>query len=178
MDMLTEMSQRQKFFRVEAAYRYTVTFDAKADNRSIDIGLLEREIWFTLDGSDQRQVHVRGMVSGAVWLDDNQNQINMPNVTQSAGFSKTYRLVTARRDLEIRLLEKETKPSFLKVNLQKDPKPPAGDRGFYMLSVRVQSSKENSAVRPGTWSGEVVLEVKGEKAQRIRIPIKGRITLN
>ena len=76
------------------------------------------------------------------------------------------------------LVEKETKPNYLRVSLEKDPNPPAGDRGYYKLNVRVQSTKENTSISPGTWSGEVVLEVKGQKAQRIRIPIKGRITLN
>jgi hypothetical protein len=178
MDLISEMSQRQKFVRVEAAYRYTITFDPKADSRSIDIGLLEREIWFTLDGGEQRSVRVKGIVSGVVWLDDNQNQITMPDSRQTEGYTKSFKLVTARRDLEVQLLANETKPNFIKVSLEKDPNPPAADRGFYKLNVRVQSTKENSSIRPGTWSGEVVLEVKGQKAQRIRIPIKGRITLN
>jgi hypothetical protein len=177
MELIAELSKRQKFIRVEAAYRYTITFDPRADSRSIDIGLLEREIWFTLGGSEQRSVRVQGMVSGVVWLDDNQNQITMPDSKQTEGFTKSFKLVTARRDLEVQLIEKETKPNYLKVSLEKDPNPPAGDRGYYKLNVRVQSTKENSGIRPGTWSGEVVLEVKGQKAQRIRIPIKGRITL-
>jgi hypothetical protein len=177
-ELIAEMAQRQKFVRVESAYRYKVTFNPKADDRSIDIGLLEREIWFTLGGGEQRQVRVKGMVSGVVWLDDNQNEIAMPNSAQSAGFTKTFNLVTARHDLEVKLLEKETKPGILQVKLEKDPNPPAGDRGYYKLTVRVQSAKENKTIRPGTWSGEIVLEVKGAAAQRIRIPIRGRITLN
>ena len=96
MDLIGEMSQRQKFMRVEAAYRYTITFDPKADSRSIDIGLLEREVWFTLDGGEQRSVRVKGMVSGVVWLDDNQNQITMPDSKQSEGYTKSFKLVTGR----------------------------------------------------------------------------------
>jgi len=177
-EMIAEMSKRQRFARVEAAYRYTITFDPKADDRSIDIGLLDREIWFALDAGEQRSVRVKGMVSGIVWLDDNQNDITMPNSAVGAGFTKSFKLVTARRDLEVKLLEGETKPNFLKVDLERDANPPAGDRGYYKLMVRVQSSKESRAVALGTWSGEIVLEVKGPMPQRIRIPIKGRITLN
>jgi hypothetical protein len=177
-ELIADLSKRQRLVRVEAAYRYTITFDPKADDRSLDIGLLEREVWFALDAGEQRQVSVKGMVSGVVWLDDNQNEITMPNSAQAAGFTKSFRLVTARRDLDIKLLEAETKPTFVKVNLERDANPPAGDRGYYKLTVRVPSSKENPAIRVGRWSGEVVLEVKGPTPQRIRIPIKGRITLN
>jgi len=176
-ELIAEMSKRQRFVRVEAAYRYTVTVNPRADDRSIDIGLLEREIWFTLGGGEPRQVRVKGMVSGVVWLDDNQHEITMPNAAQSMGYTKSFKLVTARRDLAVSLLKDQCTPKYLNVVLDKDPNPPAGDRGYYTLTVRVPSSKESTQVRPGTWSGEIVLEVKGTTDQRIRIPIKGRIEL-
>jgi hypothetical protein len=36
---------------------------------------------------------------------------------------------------------------------------------------------ENPKAKAGTWSGEIVLEVKGPTPQRIRIPVKGRAEL-
>lgn len=170
-------SQPRKMVRVEAAYRYTVTFNPKAGGKNIDIGLFERDIWFTLPNAEERLIHVRGMVSGIVWLANNQNEIEMGVIPRSTGLAKNFTLLTARNDLKVKLLD-QSKPGYLVVKLDKDPKPPSADRGYYKLTVRVPSAKESTQVRAGSWSGEIVLEVVGSTAQRIRIPIKGRIELN
>jgi hypothetical protein len=122
---------------------------------------------------------VRGTVSGVVWLDNNQNEIDVETATLSKGLTITRRLITAQRDLPVMLVKDGWSPGFLKVTLDKDPNPPSADRGYYKLTIRVPSSKETPRVPLGTWSGEIVLEVtKGSTAQRVRIPIKGRIGLN
>ena len=52
----------------------------------------------TFPGGEQRSVHVKGMVTGMVWLDDNQFKITMPDST-SEGYRKSFKLVSARTDL-------------------------------------------------------------------------------
>lgn len=177
-EMIAEQSQRQTFVNVEGAYRYTVSVHPKVKDRSIDIGLLERDIWFTLPGAQERQLRVRGMVSGVVWLDNNSNDIDVETVALSKGLTITRRLITAQRDLPVTLVQNGWSPKFLDIKMDKDPNPPSADRGYYKLTIRVPSLKENARVPRGTWNGEIVLEVKGTTVQRIRIPIKGRIGLN
>jgi len=177
-ELIAEQSQRQKFVNVEGAYRYIVSVNPKVKDKSIDIGLLEREIWFTLPGAQERQLQVKGMVSGVVWLDNNSSEIDMENIAHSKGLTITRRLITAQRNLPVTLIKDGWTPKYLVVTLEQDPNPPSADRGYHKLTIRVPSSKENALVRPGIWSGEIVLEVKGPTAQRIRIPIKGRIRLN
>jgi hypothetical protein len=177
-ELIANLAQRQRFIRVEAAYRYTVSFDPRADSRAIDIGLLEREIRFALPGTGEPKIcRVRGMVSGAVWLDNNLNDITMPNSKIHEGYTKEFKVITARQDIELKLLPEHCTPKHLVLKLEKDPNPASGDRGYYILRVRVPSSKETGQVKAGTWNGEVVMEVKGVNDQRIRIPIKGRIEL-
>ena len=132
---IAEATKQKQFVRIESAYRYIVTLRPKVNDKSIDIGLFEREIWFTLPNADQRQVSVRGLVTGVVWLDDNVHQVLMPNTKFFEGYTKTSRLITAQRDLSVVLLKDQTKPSFLQVELEKDPNPPTADRGYYILKV-------------------------------------------
>jgi hypothetical protein len=172
---IAERSQQKQFARVESAYRYTVTLSPKVGDSSIDIGLLEREIWFRLPNADARVLNVKGLVTGVVWLDDNLHEITMPESKFFDGYTKEYRLITARRDLTVELLKDQWRPAFLQVELTKDPKPATADRGYYILKVRVPSSKENNTIKAGTYTGEIVLDVKGTTTQRIRFPVKGRI---
>jgi hypothetical protein len=165
----------KKIVRVEAAYRYPVTMNPRVGDKRIDIGLLEREIWFAVGAKDERGLKITGMVGGAVWLDDNQNEIAMPNYPHSAGGSKTFRILTANRGLDVALVTEDSRPKFLQLSLEKDPKPPSGDRGYYTLKIKVPSRNESTQVKTGSYSGEIVLEVKGSNPQRIRIPIKGRV---
>ena len=176
-EMIAEESQRQKVARVEAAYRFIVTVNPQVKNQSIDIGQLERDIWFGIPGSQERLLQVKGMVSGAVWLDNNLSSIDMQGFPLMKGASKRLTLVSARRDAVIELDKEHSRPNYLKIFLEKDPNPPSADRGYYKLTVEVPSSKESIQVRPGTWSGEIVLKVNGPTIQRVRIPIKGRIEL-
>ena len=118
---------------------------------------------------------IKGLVTGVVWLDDNLHEIAMPPSKYFEGFTKTFRLVTARKDLTVSLPKDESKPSFLRVELERDPNPPTADRGYYILKVTVPSSKESRDVKTGTYNGEIVLDAKGASSQRIRFPIKGRI---
>jgi len=177
-DLITEMSKRQRFVRVEGAYRYTVTVNPRLADSSIDLGVLDREIRFAIGDGEPRVLRVTGMVSGSVWLDNNLHEIVMPNAPINEGFTKSFKLITARQDLGLELLKDQWRPHYLGIKLEKDANPPTADRGYYSLTVTVPSSKQNAAVRPGTWSGEIVLEVKGPTNQRVRIPVKGRITLN
>jgi hypothetical protein len=47
--------------------------------------------------------------------------------------------------------------------------PPGGDRGYYAIEVTVPKEKQI-----GVWNGQIVLELKGPGAQRIRIPVRGK----
>ncbi len=169
--------QAKKIVHVESAYRYPVTLSPKVGSARVDIGLLERDIWFAVSGTQERQVRVKGMVRGSVWLDDNNTEINLGGYAATAGFTRPVTLITAQPDLAVTLVGDECTPKFLQVKLEKDPNPQSRDRGYYKLTIRAPSKSENKNLQYGTWSGELVLEVKGPTPQRIRIPVKGRIDL-
>lgn len=173
-DQLATRQQKPKRFRVEAAYRFPVTVNPRIGEARIDIGQMERDLYFTLPGVEQK-VALRGMVTGVVWLDNNQHDIELPRFDVSKGYVKDFNLITARTNAVVTVLNDQCRPRYLQVSLEKNPKPPAGDRGYYVLRLKIPPSAENPMVKPGTWSGEIVLEVKGASMQRIRIPVRGRI---
>lgn len=173
-EQLALQQQGNRHYRVEAAYRYPVTINPRIGETRIDIGLMDRDIYFTLPGVEQK-VAVRGLVTGAVWLDNNQHDIEVPRFDLTKGYTKDYSLVTARNDMVVHVVGDECRPKYLQVRLEKNPKPPSADRGYYILKLIVPPSKQDLRIKPGTWDGEVVLEVKERTSQRIRIPVRGRI---
>ena len=134
-----------------------MTLYPKVGAARIDIGLLERDIWFAVSGTQERQARVKGMVRGSVWLDDNNTQIDLGGYPGSAGLSKPVTLITAQPDLAVTLISDECTPKFLQVKLEKDPNPPSRDRGYYKLTIRLRVSRKtricNTAHGMGTGSG-------------------------
>ncbi|HEV3440080.1 MAG TPA: hypothetical protein VG122_22120 [Gemmata sp.] len=132
-----------------------------------DIGLLERDIYLAIpDMKEPKQIRIKGMVRGAVWLDNDRTNIDLPSYRYSQGISQTIKLITEQRDADVVLIADECSPSFAKYELKKLP--PAPDRGYYELTVTIPKESKT-----GTWNGAIVLELKGARPQRIRIPIKG-----
>lgn len=169
--------QTKKVVRVESAYRFPVTLRPKIGSTRIDIGSFERDIWFAVPGTQERQARVKGMVRGSVWLDNDSTSIDLGGYPGSDGFTKPVRLITAQPDLAVSLVPNECTPKFLNVKLEKDPNPPSRDRGYYKLTIRAPGRNETKDFKFGSWNGELVLEVKGPTPQRIRIPIKGRVDI-
>ena len=95
--------------------------------------------------ANSAQLRVKGMVSGVVWLDDNQNA---DRDAQLGAVGGVHQDVQARhcqaRSRTAGYWRPRRSRTILKVNLEKDPNPPAGDRGYYKLTVRVPSTKENT----------------------------------
>src|SRR5581483_804693 len=87
--------------RIESAYRMAVQVNPKVGERRVDIGLLEREVWITIPGADQRRIQVRGMVRGSVWLDNDRTDIDLGSYGSRAGIAgKSVALITEQRDAE------------------------------------------------------------------------------
>ncbi len=158
---------QKKIVRIESAYRYTVTVKPKVGEDRVDIGLLLRDIYLAIpDMKEPKQVRIKGMVRGAVWLDNDRTSIDLPSYRYSQGISQTIRLITEQRDVDVVLIANECSPSFAKYELKKLPSAP--DRGYYELTVTIPKESKT-----GTWDGTIVLEIKGARPQRISIPIKG-----
>jgi hypothetical protein len=155
--------------RVTAAYRVTVRITPKAGDDRLDIGLLDREIWVTVavSGTNERQVRLKGTVSGDVWLSD-AKEVAVGSFKGEEGGSGSVRIVTERPGVELAVVPGESRPDFLDVSLQKLPDDP--DRGYYQLTVRVPPKRQFGTIQ----NGLVVLEIKGPKPQRIRIPVTGK----
>jgi hypothetical protein len=155
--------------RVSAAYRVPVRITPEAGGDRLDIGLLEREIWVTapgIPGAAERQVRVKGTVSGSVWLSDGK-EVALGKFKGEDGRTKLAGITTDRPGMELAVIPGESRPDFLQVSLTKLPD--ASDRGYYQLSVKVPPKQQFGAIQ----NGLVVLEIKGPKPQRIRIPVTG-----
>lgn len=170
------MAELKRPMRVVAAYRYPVLVQPTIGNQRIDIGQLIREIWFASPGAAERLVRLTGIVRGQVWLDENANEINLGAFPLLRGVGPhTVQLFTERPDMVLMEVESERSPRYLQVQLQRLP--PSGDRGRYMLKLRVPSRMEQPEVEAGRLNGVVVLEIQGPQPQRIRIPVRGEARL-
>jgi hypothetical protein len=163
------MRQLGRPLRIESAYRVSVRISPKVGDRRMDIGLLEREVWVAVPGGLERRVQVRGMVRGAVWLDNDRTDIDLGAYGSRAGIAgRSVTLITEQRDAEVVLVGREGDAAeFLEVKLEKQQ--PTADHGQYALKLTIPPN-----ARTGSWSGVIVLEVKGPTPQRVRIPVKGR----
>jgi hypothetical protein len=70
--------------------------------------------------------------------------------------------------MELAVVADQCRPDFLDVSLKKLPDDP--DRGYYQLTVKVPPKRQYGTIV----NGLVVLELKGPKPQRIRIPVTGQ----
>jgi hypothetical protein len=159
----------RKAVRVESAYKLTMQVTPKVGENRIEIGLLERDVWIAMPGAAERRVRVTGMVRGAVWLDNDRSDIDLLTYRNSLGVpGQKFRLISEDRSAKVEVvgIEGDAK-DFLKASLE--ALPPVGDYAQFDLKLTIPPN-----ARTGSWTGVVVLEVKGPNTQRIRIPVKGR----
>ncbi|HEV3386957.1 MAG TPA: hypothetical protein VG097_19220, partial [Gemmata sp.] len=158
----------KKKMRIESAYRYTVTVRAMVGQERADIGPFEREI--NLDNPSlktRKSILVRGMVKGAAWLDNDRTDIDLLTYRDSEGIiERKIRIITEDRNAVLELLRTECSPKFLDLQLEKLTS--AADRGYHELRVKIPKNSQT-----GSWSGSILLELKGPRHQRMVIPIRG-----
>jgi hypothetical protein len=163
-----DKDQKRPPIWVRSAYRCNFTFRPRVGDERPDLGPLEREIEVTLPGlKTPKKLFVRGMMRGTVWLDNDRTDIDLPAYRTNEETVQTIHLNTEQRDQEVVLVPGECEPKFLQLKLTKLP--PASDRGFYELVVSIPKNSQT-----GSWNGMIVLELKGAKPLRMRIPIKGK----
>ncbi|MFO0823423.1 MAG: hypothetical protein U0792_09960 [Gemmataceae bacterium] len=169
-EYLNLAEKMHKPVRIEDAYRYTITVSPKVGDKRVDLGPLERDIHISTPDF-RKTVRIRGTVRGSVWLGDNQRAIDLRAYKFESGTAPpAFDLHTDKPDQEL-VLVKDDPAVPEKVELRLEKQPPAPDRGNYKLHVSVPPGAKS-----GSWSGFVVLELKGPPPQRIRIPIKGNGT--
>ncbi|MBA4065947.1 MAG: hypothetical protein C0501_19960 [Isosphaera sp.] len=161
-------AQLKRPVRVLSAYRFTVTVAPTVGGRRADLGPLERDVFVSYPTLG-KGVRVRGSVRGGVWLDNASKEINVGNYNFAAEVATEYTVHTDDPAATLSVVPDPATPDFLQLALQKLPA--AADRGSYKLLVTVPANRKS-----GPWAGFVVLEVKGAKPQRIRIPVKGNGT--
>lgn len=161
-------ADHKKLTRVRAAYRVTVTVRPKVGEARLDIGLLERSIALA-SGGTSLTLPVRALVRGAVWLEGDRTEFDLPTFSGGKGTVQTVELTTERAGLDLAVVKGECDPSKFTYELEKQPD--RGGRGSYKLKVTVPPGQAFGAVK-----GMVVLEVKGPTPQRMRIPFKGTAT--
>jgi hypothetical protein len=133
----------------------------------MDIGLLERDVFFALPGmKEPKAVRLKGMVTGGIWLAERRTNIELPSYRASTGITFPVTVITEQKDAVLTLVPDECRPKFANYKLTKVSG--AGNQGYFELTVEIP--KDSQA---GSWSGVVVMELKGTRPQRIRIPILG-----
>jgi hypothetical protein len=164
---VSQANKKPKPIWIETAYRYTITVTPKVGEERVDLGPLEREIVLTMPEMNlTRKLYLKGMVKGSVWLENDRTNIDLLSYRANDGIVQTVRLNTEQRDAELVLVPNECEPKFLQPKLTKLP--PASDRGFYDLAVIVPKN-----CPAGIWNGVIVLEQKGSRPLRMRIPVRG-----
>lgn len=154
--------------KITSGYRVPVRITPEAGGDRLDIGLLEREIWVTVGvpGAAERQVRLRGVVRGGVWVSEGK-EVVLGTFKGRRGQEKSVRLTTEKPGMDLAVVAGQCEPDFLDVALKKLPDDP--DRGYYQLTVKVPPERKYGPIV----NGLVVLEIKGPKPQRIRIPVTG-----
>jgi hypothetical protein len=162
------MSGPSKTVRVRAAYRVPVRITPQAGDDRLDIGLLEREVWVTVPVSNaaERAVKIQGKVTGGVGLRD-AKEFALGTFKGKDGATKEEVLAADRPETELEVVPGQCRPEFLKVELKRLPSGP--DRGLYAVKVTVPPDRQFGAIN----NGVVVLQIKGPKPQRVRIPVTG-----
>ncbi|VTR96068.1 unnamed protein product [Gemmata massiliana] len=163
-----EVAKGGKFSRVQSAYRVTVAMRPKIGESRLDIGLMERTIHITAGGAKPQSVKVTATVRGAVWLATGKTDVTVPTFKGRAGTVHTETLVAETAGTELVLVEDQCLPRFVKYALTK--KEDRGGQGYYELKLEIPPGRQYGAIDS---NAIVVIEVKGPKPQRIRIPIKG-----
>jgi hypothetical protein len=168
IDVAAEVARQQKrLVKVRAAYRLTVAVHPKVGDARLDIGHLSRTITLT-SGTGLQTMTVKAVVRGAVWLQGDRTEIEVPTFKTSDAVNHQVRLVTQTTGLKLAVVPDECRPKGFKYELEKLKDD--GGQGYYQLRV---------VVPPGSFSGGairgvVVLEVTGgPNPQRIRIPVNG-----
>ncbi len=151
--------------RVRSGYRLPVTVSRQAGADALDIGPLERKLWYT-SNSFERAVALRGTVRGSVSLEGGAADLEKFNGT--TGSRKKFKVVLDDPATELSVVEPATVPDFLAAALKRLPA--EGDRGYYELTVEVPAGALFGPLPPNS---VVVLQAKGAKTQRVRIPVKG-----
>ena len=75
---------------------------------------------------------------------------------------------TERSGVELEIVKELTVPSYLKVELVKQPD--NGERGTFRLKATIPAGEQLGEIRDGL----VVLQAKGPNPLRLRIPVTGR----
>lgn len=156
--------------RVAGAYLVPVKITPEAGDDRLEIGMLEREVWVTVNvpGATERQVRVTGKVRGSVALSEGK-EVALGSFKGEAGVTRSnIRITTDRPGMELAVVAGESRPDYLKATLKKLPDDP--DRGYYELTVQVPPKRQFGSIQ----NGLVVLEIKGPKPQKIRIPVTGK----
>jgi hypothetical protein len=114
---------------------------------------------------------IRGMVRGAVWLDNDRTDLDFGSFQSVRGFTQVIDLYTEKTGLDLVVVTDECKIESARkfpfdTTLEKQPD--RGGQGHYRLKIAIPPSKAY-----GNFKGVVLLEVKGPNPQRLRIPFTG-----
>lgn len=153
--------------RVRVAFSVPVTVRPTADGRAADIGKLERVIWVT-QGSDVRQVMVKGAVRGPMYLNGEAKEIALGTFKTTGEQTVKAEVLTEDLAAELEVVAAESKPNYLRATVEK--KGERNGRGLHAVTVTVPKNTLQGELS----DGRVVLRTKGPNPVRLVLPVIGR----
>jgi hypothetical protein len=167
--------------RVKSGYRVPVTVHERlADGRQLDLGPFQLKVFFKTDVAEEPlEFTIKGVVEGEVTVLSPEGRIQMGIF--DAAFGEVKETVLESRNLDLNL-EFDKAPSFLKVELSKEPKITGGVKTW---GLRVEVPKravagefprdDNSEYRDCA----IYLKIHdprtpSDQSRRIRIPVSGK----
>jgi len=105
-------------------------------------------------------------VTGSVGLRDAKEIAFIP-FKGKQGAPKAEVVYTDRPETELEVVADQCRPEFLQVELTRLP--PGPDRGYYEIKVTIPPQRQFGTIDRGV----VVLQIKGPRPQRVRIPVTG-----
>lgn len=164
--------------RIKSVYKIEVTVreraevsvGGKTEIHQLDLGPIDRKLTVAGVEAGNWAMFLRGRVLGEVTLlNATDGRIDLATFSSDLGASRDITLIGDRPGLDLTLLESETRPNFLKVQLESRPALKDG-RKQWMLRVSVPKTAMHGSLPE---SSCVVLQTKGANSRRLRIPVRG-----
>jgi hypothetical protein len=165
--------------KLKCLYKMTVTVNERVEIdrdgqkvlRQLELGPIDRKLKIMAAQASERFVDIGGRVIGdiSVLVGAELGRIDLGNsFTPDQDHTRDLTLVAERPGLDVKLLDAETFPTYLRVKLE--PLPDVSGRKQWRLRVTVPKGKLYGALPA---SSVIVLQTNDPQPRRVRLPVRG-----
>lgn len=168
-DLEQTLRQYHPSTRVRSGYRVFVQPSA-ASRSPLDLGPLDGMVVLTSDAlSEPLRLAITGVVRGDVTVGsgDETDRISLDRFPASRGVRRQVPLTTVRPELDLQVDSRL--PGYLQARLEEAA--PVGGQRRWQLTVEIAPDRAGGPLPAGS---AIYLQVSGEPARRLRIPVTGQ----